>query len=156
MKAITTGAFLVPLTNQSGSPNNTLFILWKNPTDKPLTTYLLGERTQFPVTTTGVQKEIEPPHLFKIIVPAHSFKPFNAGNPAGFFIRFSFFGNIGRDEVKNRLSVEVIAGTSAPGGVTLSVADPTVFFRHADMVEVEIKPPSNPIPNDTLLNMFQE
>ncbi|MFC4802012.1 hypothetical protein ACFPA1_22090 [Neobacillus sp. GCM10023253] len=158
MKAISTGAFLVPLTNQSGSPNNTLFILWKNPTDKPLTTYLLGERTQFPVTTTGVQKEIEPPHLFKVIVPAHSFKPLNAGNPAGFYIRFSFFGNIGRDELKNQLSVEVIAGTSAPGGVTLSVADPTVFFRHADMVEADIKPPSSltPLPDDPLLNMFQE
>ncbi|MEH7351533.1 hypothetical protein [Gottfriedia acidiceleris] len=52
--------------------------------------------------------------------------------------------------------MEVIAGTSAPGGVTLSVADPTVFFRHADMVEVDIKPPSNPIPipDDPLLNMF--
>jgi hypothetical protein len=153
MKAITTGAFLVPLTNQSGSPNDTLFILWKNPTDKPLTTYLLGERTQSPVTTTGVQKEIDPPHLFKVIVPAHSFKPLNAGNPAGFYIRFSFFGNIVRDELKNQLSVEVIAGTSAPGGVTLSVADPTVFFRHADMVEVDIHPPRNPIPipNDPIL-----
>jgi hypothetical protein len=99
-----------------------------------------------------------PPHLFKVIVPAHSFKPLNAGNPAGFYIRFSFFGNIGRDELKNQLSVEVIAGTSASSGVTLSVADPTVFFRHADMVEADINPPHNPIPipDDPILNMFQE
>ncbi|OIK10165.1 hypothetical protein BIV60_22255 [Bacillus sp. MUM 116] len=144
VKAITTGVFHVPVDNQTPDNNTMINIYFKNPSSKPLTAKFLIEFSS-PGVAPGVQNpEVSsPPNGFwKVTVqPHHSLVIVVTGpaSPAAFGTwRFSFWGDIDRNEKRNKLSVEVIAGTIFGGGPDLAFDDAGVAFPHALFVNADI------------------
>lgn len=141
MKAITTGVFQVPQNNPLG-PNNTINVIFKNPGSKPLSAGIFFE---FSLADYGTQKESSI-IMSPITVAPHSTFALDGEITSDHFYRISFWGDIDRNEMKNKLSVEIIIGTRSGTGAILSSADANVLFRHENFVDTDIQLKGRPLP----------
>ncbi|MEH7611273.1 hypothetical protein [Gottfriedia acidiceleris] len=162
VKAITTGVFHVPVDNQAPDSNDMINIYFKNPSSKTLKANFLVEFSP-PGVPPGVQNpeissppfgnwtvKVLPHHTLLIVVTGPS------APPAFGIWRFSFWGDIGRKEKKNQLSVEVIAGRIFDSISDLAFNNAGATFPHALFVdaEIEVTGPSIPVPPGGIITVF--
>ncbi|MDQ0202007.1 hypothetical protein [Neobacillus ginsengisoli] len=159
VKAITTGVFHVPVDNQVPDTNTMINIYFKNPSSKLLTANFLVEFSS-PGVAPGVQNpEISSPpngSWTVTVLPHHTLVIVVIGPALAFGTwRFSFWGDIDRKEMKNKLSVEVIAGTIFGSGPDLAFDDAGATFPHALFVDakIEVTGPAVPVPTGGIISV---
>ncbi|WP_407314311.1 hypothetical protein [Desulfosporosinus sp. SB140] len=151
MNAITTGVFQVPANNPEG-PNDIINVLLENPSSKTLTVYWVFEVSD--IADYGINSPVVASAPFKIVVAPHSTKIHglsaqSPGSLADSLYRFIFWGDIDLEEKKDKLSIEILAGTSTSSQLTspkLSSGGASVLFRHENFVETKIKKNDDPVP----------
>ncbi len=159
VSAITTGVFHVPVDNQVPDSNDMINIYFKNPWSKPITANFLVEFSDAGVAPGVQNPEISsPPNGYWTvkILPHHTLVIVVTGPARAFGIwRFSFWGDIDRNEEKNKLSVEVIAGRIFGNGPGLAFDDAGAAFPHALFVDTEIKVtgPAVPVPTGGIISV---
>lgn len=159
VKAITTGVFQVPELGQSNAVNDIINIVLKNPSSKKLTVNFIIEYS--PNTTYGTQTP-------EFTNPSTGFYSVTIDPKSTFIIgvltttvsinilwRFSFWGDIDRNEKKNKLSIEVISGAQDDATSKLGSADATVFFRHENFVDanINVKGPAVGLPPSAIITI---
>ncbi|MFB6805044.1 hypothetical protein [Peribacillus butanolivorans] len=161
VEAITTGVFHVPVDNQAPDSNDMINIYFKNPSSKTLTANFLVEFSS-PGVAPGVQNpEISSPpngNWTVTVLPHHTLLIVVTGpaSPPAFGTwRFSFWGDIDRNEKKNKLSVEVIAGRIFGSGPDLAFDDAGAAFPHGLFVDadIEVTGPSVPVPTGGIISV---
>jgi hypothetical protein len=157
VKAITTGVFHVPIDNQVPDGNTMINIYFKNPSSKRLDANFLVEFSS-PGVAPGVQNpEISSPpngYWTVTVLPHHSLVIVVTGPALAFGTwRFTFWDDIDLKEKKNKLSVEVIAGTVFGSGPDLAFDDAGATFPHALFVEAEIKVKGPAVPAPPIITV---
>ncbi|NQF16412.1 hypothetical protein HPY31_21280 [Brevibacillus sp. HB1.3] len=151
MDAITTGVFQVPANNPGGT-NEVINVVLENPSSKTLTVYWVFEASD--IVDYGINSPVATSAPFKIVVAPHSTQMHalsaqSPGSLADFLFRFIFWGDIDLEEKKNKLSIEILAGTSTSSSLTsakLSSGDASVLFRHENFLETKFKKDADRVP----------
>lgn len=123
---LTTGPFLVPSFAEPGFPNNILFIILKNDTDKEEIVHVEVHQCPPFLPEARIQD------AFVTVAPHQCFVVFQTIVPRNIY-RVNFTGNSVHEKA-GKMELSVIGGNG--NTVNIDQADPTLFFRHEDMVEV--------------------